>query len=81
MEGLFLTLPKLLDSSRDHTFIETVTVRHVYFSMVSLFLIVITNRFSTWGDSDALRLLVNEEIVLKHAADIDVASDDDIFLP
>ena len=51
--------PSCWDSSRDHTFIETVTVRHVYFSMVSLFIIVIANRFSNiLVDSISLRLLV-----------------------
>ena len=45
-----------LDSFRDHTFIETVTVRHVYFSMVSLFLPV--NRSSNiLKDLETLRLL------------------------
>ena len=59
VEGLLPSLPKLLDSSRDHTVIETMTVRHVYFSMVSLSLIVITNRFSNvLGDSVTLRLLL-----------------------
>ena len=60
--------------------------------MVSLFLIVITNRFSSiLGDSIALRLLVKviqvvailkrNELVLENAADIDVASDEVLFWP
>ena len=47
---------KFLDFSRDHTFIETETVRHVYFSMESLFLVV--NRSSNiLRDLESLRLL------------------------
>ena len=66
VEGLLPSLPKLLDSSRDHTVIETMTVRHVYFSMVSLSLIVITNRFSNvLGDSVTLRLLLKVTQVVR----------------
>ena len=56
VEGLLPSLPKFLDSSRDHTFTETETVRHVYFSMESLFLAV--NRSSNiLRDLETLRLL------------------------
>jgi len=88
VEGLLSAFPKLLDSSRDHTFIETETVRYVYQPMESLYLVVITNRSSNiLEDLETLRLLakvvqdccqtqVNEELVLKHAFDIVFAFDE-----
>ena len=79
VEGLLPSLPKLLDSSRDHTFIETMTVRHVYFSVVSLFLIVITNIQQYFGGLGYTSLACEghsgcchsqaNELVLENAAD------------
>ncbi|CAE8587504.1 unnamed protein product [Polarella glacialis] len=82
IEGLLSAFQKLVDSGRDHTFIETETVRYLYQPMESLHLLVITNKSSNiLEDLETLRLLakvvqdccqiqVNEENVLKHAFDI-----------
>jgi hypothetical protein len=88
VEGLLSAFPKLLDSGRDHTFIETETVRYVYQPMESLYLLLVTNKSSNiLEDLETLRLLakvvqdccqiqVNEELVLKHAFDIVFAFDE-----
>lgn len=88
IEGLLSAFPKLLDSSRDHTFIETETVRYVYQPMESLYLLLVTNKSSNiLEDIEILRLLakvvqdccqiqVNEEAILKHAFDIIFAFDE-----
>jgi len=88
VEGLLSAFPKLIDSGRDHTFIETETVRYVYQPMESLYLLLVTNRSSNiLEDLETLRLLakvvqdccqiqVNEELVLKHAFDIVFAFDE-----
>lgn len=88
VEGLLSAFPKLIDSGRDHTFIETETVRYVYQPMESLYLVLVTNRSSNiLEDLETLRLLakvvqdccqiqVNEELVLKHAFDIVFAFDE-----
>merc|ERR1712151_401162 len=82
VEGLLSAFPKLIESGRDHTFIETETVRYVYQPMESLYLLLVTNKSSNiLEDLETLRLLakvvqdccqiqVNEELVLKHAFDI-----------
>jgi hypothetical protein len=88
VEGLLSAFPKLLDSGRDHTFIETETVRYIYQPMESLYLLLVTNKSSNiLEDLETLRLLakvvqdccqiqVNEELVLKHAFDIVFAFDE-----
>eukprot|EP00927_Polykrikos_kofoidii_P077987 TRINITY_DN74870_c0_g1_i1.p1 TRINITY_DN74870_c0_g1~~TRINITY_DN74870_c0_g1_i1.p1 ORF type:complete len:540 (-),score=136.02 TRINITY_DN74870_c0_g1_i1:83-1627(-) len=88
VEGLLSAFPKLLDSGKDHTFIETETVRYVYQPMESTFLVVVTNKSSNiLEDLETLRLLakvvqdccqlpVSEELVLKHAFDIVFAFDE-----
>jgi len=88
IEGLLSAFPKLVDSGRDHTFIETETVRYVYQPMESLFLVLVTNKSSNiLEDLETLRLLakvvqdccqiqVNEELVLKNAFNIIFAFDE-----
>jgi len=88
VEGLLSAFPKLLDSGRDHTFIETETVRYVYQPMESLYLLLVTNKSSNiLEDLETLRLLakvvqdccqiqVNEELVLKNAFQIVFAFDE-----
>lgn len=88
VEGLLSAFPKLIDSGRDHTFIETETVRYLYQPMEALHLLLITNKSSNiLEDLETLRLLakvvqdccqiqVNEEMVLKHAFDIVFAFDE-----
>eukprot|EP00603_Paraphysomonas_imperforata_P000799 CAMPEP_0114422556 /NCGR_PEP_ID=MMETSP0103-20121206/5672_1 /TAXON_ID=37642 ORGANISM="Paraphysomonas imperforata, Strain PA2" /NCGR_SAMPLE_ID=MMETSP0103 /ASSEMBLY_ACC=CAM_ASM_000201 /LENGTH=521 /DNA_ID=CAMNT_0001591147 /DNA_START=49 /DNA_END=1614 /DNA_ORIENTATION=+ len=59
IEGLLASFPKLLGSdSKQHTFVETESVRYVYQPMESLFLLLITNKASNIvEDLDTLRLL------------------------
>mmetsp|Transcript_22613 Transcript_22613/g.52725 ORF Transcript_22613/g.52725 Transcript_22613/m.52725 type:complete len:526 (+) Transcript_22613:97-1674(+) len=88
VEGLLSAFPKLIESGRDHTFIETETVRYVYQPMETLYLVLVTNRSSNiLEDLETLRLLakvvqdccqiqVTEELVLKHAFDIVFAFDE-----
>merc|ERR1712050_349161 len=79
---------KLVDSGKDHTFIETETVRYVYQPMETLHLLLVTNKSSNiLEDLETLRLLakvvqdccqiqVNEDSVIKHALDIVFAFDE-----
>jgi hypothetical protein len=88
VEGLLSAFPKLIESGRDHTFVETETVRYVYQPMDSMHLVMITNKSSNiLEDIETLRLLakvvqdccsiqVNEETILKAAFDIVFAFDE-----
>jgi len=88
VEGLIGAFQKLVDVGRDHTFIETETVRYVYQPMEALHLVMVTNKSSNiLEDLETLRLLgrvlqdccstqVNEEVVLKNAMDIVFAFDE-----
>jgi hypothetical protein len=88
VEGLLSAFPKLMDSGRDHTFIETETVRYVYQPMGALYMLLVTNKASNiLEDLDTLRQLarvvqdccdfqVNEEIVLKNAFNVVFAFDE-----
>eukprot|EP00933_Yihiella_yeosuensis_P060591 TRINITY_DN6333_c2_g1_i1.p1 TRINITY_DN6333_c2_g1~~TRINITY_DN6333_c2_g1_i1.p1 ORF type:complete len:566 (+),score=157.09 TRINITY_DN6333_c2_g1_i1:113-1699(+) len=88
VEGLLSAFPKLIDAGRDHTFIETETVRYLYQPMESLHLLIVTNKTSNiLEDLETLRLMakvvqdccqiqVNEEMVIKHAFDIVFAFDE-----
>jgi hypothetical protein len=88
VEGLLSAFPNLVDSGRDHTYIETETVRYVYQPLEELYLVMITNRSSNIiEDLETLRLLgkvvqdrcqakVSEELVVKQAFDIIFAFDE-----
>jgi len=88
LEGLLGAFQKLVDSGRDHTFIEAETVRYVYQPLGPLYLLVVTNKESNALEyQETLRLLakvvrdccsirVNEEAVLKSALDIVFAFDE-----
>lgn len=88
VEGLLGAFSKLADTGKDHTFVETESVRYVYQPMESLNLVVITNKASNiLEDLETLRLLakvvqdccqiqVSEENVLKYAFDIIFAFDE-----
>eukprot|EP00920_Eleutheroschizon_duboscqi_P030380 GHVT01073670.1.p1 GENE.GHVT01073670.1~~GHVT01073670.1.p1 ORF type:complete len:518 (+),score=134.79 GHVT01073670.1:891-2444(+) len=89
IEGLLGAFLKLVEhTGRDHTYIETETVRYVYQPMEELYLILITNKQSNIvEDLETLRLLaqvvqnacqlpVSEELLLSHAFDIIFAFDE-----
>jgi len=88
VEGLLGAFHKLVDAGRDHTFIETETVRYVYQPMDTLYLVLVTNKASNiLEDRETLRLLgcvvqnccstrLTEEVVLKNALDIVFAFDE-----
>lgn len=96
IEGLLAAFPKLLagqDKSRQHTFIETESVRYVYFPIEGMHVVMITTKASNIvEDLDTLQLIakcvpdfgmseegeVNETTVLEHAFDIIFAFDEAI---
>jgi hypothetical protein len=59
IEGLLAAFPKLMGSeNKQHTFIETESVRYVYQPLDGLYLLIVTNRASNIvEDLDTLRLL------------------------
>jgi coatomer subunit delta len=59
IEGLLAAFPKLMGSnSKQHTYIETESVRYIYHPMESLYLLIVTNRASNIvEDLETLRLL------------------------
>lgn len=59
IEGLLAAFPKLLGSdSKQHTYVETESVRYLYQPLDSLFLLLVTNRASNIiEDLETLRLL------------------------
>jgi len=89
VEGLLTAFPKLLDGAgKDHTYIETESVRYVYQPMEQLYLVIITNRTSNiLEDLETLRLIakvvqdvcqtsIDEALVIKNAFDLIFAFDE-----
>jgi len=88
VEGLLAAFPKLQDTGRkQHTFIETDSVRYVYQPVESIFLLLITNKASNIvEDLETLRLLAKvvpeiaggttEEKVSDHAFELIFAFDE-----
>jgi len=88
VEGLLNTFPKLLDSSKDHTFIETETVRYVYQPLEQLYVVLITNKTSNiLEDLETLKLmakvvqetcttLITEDLIAEKSFDLIFALDE-----
>lgn len=91
IEGLLAAFPKLMGSdSKQHTFVETESVRYVYQPMDNLYLLLITNRASNIvEDLETLRLLskvvpavagttsnISEDQVLEYSFDLLFAFDE-----
>jgi len=73
IEGLLSAFPKLLGSgAKQHTFVETESVRYVYQPIEGMFLVLVTNRQSNiLEDLETLRLLA--KIVPDYAPTLDEA--------
>jgi len=91
IEGLIAAFPKLLGGDKQHTFIETQSVRYVYQPLDTLYMLIITNKSSNiLEDLEALQLLSKlipeycrnptEEQILEKAYEIIFAFDEVISL-
>jgi hypothetical protein len=91
IEGLLAAFPKLMGSGKQHTFIETDSVRYIYQPLESLYILLITNKTSNiLEDLETLHLLaklvpeychiLEEAEITKHAFDLIFAFDEVIAM-
>jgi len=91
IEGLLAAFPKLMGSEKQHTFIETESVRYVYQPMETLYILLVTNNLSNIiEDLDTLQILakivpeycksLDEEEVLANAFQLVFSFDEVISL-
>jgi hypothetical protein len=91
IEGLLSAFPKLMSSGKQHTFVETESVRYVYQSLDKLYILIITTKESNiLEDLETLRLFsrvvpeycsnYDEEDVLDHCFELISAMDEMVAL-
>lgn len=88
LEEYIKSFPKLIQSSQQHTYVESDTVRYIYLPLETMYLVLITNKTSNIiEDLETIRLLqkvivdvcshgISESNIITHAFDILLAFDD-----
>ncbi|KAL5079123.1 hypothetical protein RYX36_007544 [Vicia faba] len=91
IEGLLAAFPKMTDTGKQHTYIETENMRYVYQPIKALYLLLVTNKQSNiLEDLDTLRLLsklipeysysLDEEAICRYAFELIFVFDEVISL-
>jgi len=89
IEGILAAFPKLMNTEKQHTFVETENLRYVYQPLESLYVLLITNKSSNiLEDLETLHLLakivpeychiLEEQQVIKYCFDLIFAFDETI---